>query len=78
MRFYGRGYNNSVRIVPPYSDDVRTVIVNVFLWFPKEIGRETRWLERAVIEQRILAYTFVSSDGKRVQVRKWIDKYWRN
>jgi hypothetical protein len=57
-----------VRIETP----VKGKIINVtkFLWTPKLIGNEKRWLEKATWEQ----IWRVDSDGSgRWIIRKWVD-----
>ena len=53
-----------------------TRTVTRFLWFPVEIDNETRWLERATWEERIvdLVSVFSGADrGQRWEKQRWID-----
>ena len=55
-------------IKPDY--DTRRIITK-FLWFPIQIGKETRWLEKATIEQCYIEGE--PYDDDRWQSIKWIE-----
>lgn len=46
-----------------------------FLFFPKTIENETRWLERAVWEQ-LAVHKHVQSNGSTYHYGRWIDVGW--
>lgn len=56
--------------IPPSRNDMR--IRRGFLWFPKRIGYELRWLENAIWRQR---YVEISQSDAKDSFR-WIDYEW--
>ena len=59
------------RPTPPMYSHKRTK--RAFLWFPKKIGGETRWLETASWKERYLPTHHYSDDPS-----SWVAMYWIN
>lgn len=55
----------------PTNGDLRTV--RRFLWWPKTLGQETRWLEVATIQQ---VWSGSYSCGNRFKFDDWFDSAW--
>ena len=61
----------------------RTRVIEKFLWFPREIDHEVRWLEKVMIEQ-VVTFDMAENpdsvyfDHKLPQVRRyhWRDSKW--
>lgn len=53
-------------------DFLDTRIKEHFLFLPKRIGNECRWLERAKYKQR---YEYIS-DGSGLSLLEWVDTEW--
>lgn len=49
-----------------------TRVITKFLWFPKTLGEERRWLEKASIKQRLNVYTGMM----RIRGLEWADEKW--
>lgn len=54
--------------------DERTV--TRFLWLPKKIGREIRWLEKATWVERYVS--FGQDDVAGVDVLGWLEMHWED
>jgi len=48
--------------------------ISKFLWFPRTIDGETRWLEKAVIRQEVISYESGIKYKKKWQDRAFINK----
>lgn len=59
----------------PEKDEKR--IIKTFLFFPKTINKETRWLEFASIKQVYSMYR-TREDGKLVSFGMWKNSEWCN
>jgi hypothetical protein len=51
-------------------------IVGQFLFFPKKINDEVRWLERVVYEQKVVAVDVGGSMQWGKRKNKWRDNEW--
>ena len=60
----------------PKEGEVR--VVNKFLIFPKCIDREVRWLERAMIRQRLMASASCTAGPPMSTYLGWCDQNWEN
>lgn len=60
----------SIAPLPPKLGDTRRF--SRFLWFPKTIGRETRWLERAEWEELYCEGRYVYA----IPLREWWPSHW--
>jgi hypothetical protein len=58
---------------PPKKGDTRTV--TAFLWWPKRVGQETRWLETATWQETwsLVEHRF---QGLPFYERKWVALVW--
>ena len=56
----------------PIFSDMETRVVRKFLWFPKKIGKETRWLEFASYEQ-IYYKSYFDKDHNYHSMDRWYD-----
>ena len=55
---------------PPVDGTLR--VRNEFLWFPKTIGDETRWLETAEWEERYRIYHGYDGFEKWWETTRWV------
>ena len=62
------------------NDYGNTRTIAKFLWFPKKINYEIRWLESALIEQVVDSTIAIDRDVRTIFYRKfyWRDKRWIN
>lgn len=56
----------------------RTRTISKFLIFPKTIGEETRWLERATIRQMVIKVDVGGSMEWGNYENQWVDVMWVN
>lgn len=47
-----------------------------FLWWPKELGGEWRWLERASWVQLRVQVTSLTPGGGSNKIAVWADRHW--
>jgi len=50
--------------------------VRKFLWFPKRLDNEWRWLETAIVKQKVMAIDVGGSMEWGRYKNKWIDIEW--
>ena len=62
------------------KDYGRRRVISKFLWFPKEINHEIRWLEKAMIEQKVTFRMVDSPDSVYCDYRipQIKQHYWQN
>ena len=69
------------QIYKPTVGDIRSI--SKFLWLPKTLDEETRWLERVVYSQeyrelRGYDYSAAINDFVPYTIYKWVNLHWIN
>ena len=72
-----RWKHNRTKKKPPFEGQLR-VIHQKFLFIPKRIKNEIRWLEYATYMQLYKKYHVSVPDGPRYTSYKWVDEDWLN